>query len=46
MALEYTFTMAKKDCIERHLVGKVITRFEERAWLWDGDGEAALEKAW
>jgi len=27
MALEYTFTMAKKDCIERHLVGKVTSRW-------------------
>jgi nucleoside-diphosphate kinase len=30
MAYEYTFTMCKRDCIERKLVGKVITRFEER----------------
>jgi len=30
MALELTFALCKRDCIERKLVGKVITRFEEK----------------
>ncbi len=30
MAYEYSFNLAKPDCIERRLVGKVISRFEEK----------------
>jgi len=55
MALSYTFTLAKPDAVRRKLVGRIISRFEERGldlvdvkWHWPSEAlirEMYLDKA-